>query len=119
MTWLPIVPSVELFLTHYRFGENYKNNTVLVDPSYKIIAFFDNDEWETDVIMTDIPNKELFIVANWVPKKIKKHIKYVPMNRDTEFPKIANTKWDKKALYEEVNNRIEKYNKSYFKGLVF
>lgn len=56
---------IELFLNHYRYWDNYKSNSVLVDSSLNLIWFWDNGENEVFVLQIDTDYNYKQIIANW------------------------------------------------------
>lgn len=52
-TNLSILGSVEMLFNHYRWWVDGESNTILVDPSMNIIAFFNRWESNTDIIQAD------------------------------------------------------------------
>ena len=125
LTRLPIIPSLELYITHWKYWNNYSDSTVLVDPSYNIIAFYDNKTENIDTIMTDIPVKEKFIIANWVGIKTKEYYKYIPLlvadelKKHTVKIKELKSKPDElKKFYESINKQVWNRNINYFTNFI-
>ena len=123
-TWLGIQDSIELYMNHYQWwGDEYDQSTILIDPSMKIIAYF--DRW-SDVI-THVQCDSAFnypiIIENGKKRRIKEQISYVPMDYDRVIPlyiwEINKLKkeWrddDVKNLYNLVREKVSEYNREYF-----
>ena len=113
---------IELFIKHWKYGHDYESSTVLTDPQYNIIAFFDRQTENIDRIEVDIPFYGDFIIANW--KWIEtnwKKIVYKPydfeMARSVRKKKVKELKMDEnnaKILWQEIKSTLDEYNKNYF-----
>ena len=79
--------SMEIFLTHWKYWwDDYKSSTLLLDPSMRIIAFFDRGTRLITVIQSDLDYYDKVIYEclsndEWkvkvIPHKIKESIKYI------------------------------------------
>ena len=127
-TQLWIEDSLYLYLLHYKWGgEEYSSSTVLVDPWYNIIAFFDNKTKDIFAIQAWLDFRMPFII--WNGKKIKTtdSVKYKPLDYDMiieqrkdELEEIKRKKaWEEKlkAFYKSVRDYVDNYNINYFTEL--
>jgi len=127
-TNLSVENSIELFLSHYKYGKNYSDSTVLIDPAYNIIAFFDRGTANIDSIQAELPFNSLFIIENWKTIKTEGNIKYEPYDYEMAMKQnhaVINTlkqRGNKKGLenfYIKMRKEIEEYNINYFHNLSF
>lgn len=127
-TWVAINGSIELFVRHYKYGYNYEDSTILVDPSFNIIAFYDRWTSNIDVIQSELNHSGWFIVANWKGIEVDWKIKYIPYNREIARRKYwvelnrLKQKWlleELRKLKEEIIEEIKEYNINYFKNLIW
>lgn len=125
MTTLPIDPSIELFIQHRKVWHNYKDSIVLVDPSFKIIAYWDNKTANIDIIMSDIEHRRKFIVVNGIPKECEPP-KYEPIILAKElFPyedeiktlRKNNKQATLKKLFEKVKWEVDEKNINFFSNI--
>lgn len=120
--WL--IDWIELFINHWRFGHNYKNSTILTDPQYNIIAFFDNGTENIDRIENDLPFKGWFIIADGKGIDIEGTIEYKPYDFEmarykwkTEVKKNWLKGWEAIDLWNKIKKDYILYNKNYFTNL--
>ena len=126
-TNVAIKDSISLFLQHWVRGHNYEDSTILVDPSYNIIAFFDHKTENIDVIMADIPFQWGYIISNWKPIEVKdwKNIKYKPYDYESarfkykeRLKEIRKRKGSIKWVWEEMLKELKDYNVNYFDNII-
>lgn len=114
-----IQDSIHLFLSHWKYGKDYEDSSILVDPSYNIIWFFDRKTENIDVIMADLPHPGWFIIADGVWFNTDGIIKYIPYDYE-----MARAKWkkdsygmkkkDSEELWEKIYRDLKDYNINYF-----
>lgn len=126
-TNLSVEDSIELFLKHYKYGKNYEDSTILIDPSYNIIWFFDRGTSNIDSVQSELPFNWWFIIKNWEPIEINELIKYEPYDYEMAINKYSDlinktkkewTKEEVKALYEKIKQEVADYNINYFNFLL-
>lgn len=131
-TKIGLSDSIKLYEGHYQYWENYEDSTMLVDPWYNIIWYYDHWTPNIDVIMTSLPFQGGFIIKNGVPEDYEWVIKYNPYDYKTAYlerqseidrlkekrrkdkrnDKLYKTKLTK--IYLEINDKVERYNREYF-----
>lgn len=123
-TNIGIEDSIHLYLQHWKYWHNYEDTTVLTDPQWNIIAFFDRKTENIDVIMADLPHPWGFIIANWYWFEIKELIKYKPydyeMARFKYNERVKKYKIEKKSidwLWGEMLKEFKEYNINYFENV--
>ena len=139
-------PSIEWFIIHWKYWKNWEDSTILLDPGMNIIAFFDRETTNIDVIQTDIPYNwdkiyeclsDMDGKVKMVPHGIKENIRYKPKwywaeikrNADKieELKKIVRktrnkTKKEEEKkkidyLKESIMDSVDEYNRDYFTNL--
>jgi len=119
--------SIEYFINHWKYWHNYEDSTVLVDPAHNIIAFYDRNTSNIDIIQSDLPFDWWFIINNGEGIIIKWIIKYKPYNYEMALRenhnKINELKQKKNIdelnlLYEKINRELSEYNMNYFDNLL-
>lgn len=115
---------IKLFLQHRKYWHDYNSSTVLTDPQYNIIAFFDRWTENIDRIEIDIPFNWGFIISNWKGIETKWNIKYKPYDFEMARKKWKNkvkefkiNKEDAELLWKEMKKELNKYNTQYFNNL--
>lgn len=99
--------AIELYFTHYKYWLDYSSTTVLVDANYNIIAFYDHETPNIDVIMVNLFYKWEMYVANWTTVHSSPP-KFLYYNYDGNNHK--NIEW------RRINSWIiASYNEAYFK----
>ena len=125
-TDLCINGSIDLFINHWKFWKNFEDSTVLVDPSYNIIAFYDNDTDNIDVIQADLNFDGWYIITNWIPHIVEWKIKYIPYDYEMAMKIYSEQIWNTrklenkdvlKTLYSEIKEEVAEYNREYFDNL--
>jgi ribosomal protein S27AE len=71
---------LELFLTHYKYWDDYKSSTLLVDWGYNIIWFFNHKTPKIDIVMIELPFQWNFQIRNWKMVKWISLTKYKPLD---------------------------------------
>ena len=127
-TQIWIEDSIYLFLEHYKWGwEEYSLSSVLVDPWYNIISFFDRWTERIFSIQAWLDYNHDVIIANWKKIKVSEKIKYSPLDYDMVIAKRKETldklKKEKdeegmKAFYKKVRDEVDAYNINYFTNLM-
>jgi hypothetical protein len=107
--------AIELFLYHYKAWLDWEASTVLVDSKYNIVAYWDNETENIDIIMYDGEHSGKFIIENWIPKETDEAIRFKPytyriFSSSTEKPKKGTKEWS------DAVKAIKTYNINYFKN---
>jgi len=139
-TKLSIGPSINYFINHFRYWKDWKSSTILIDPSMKIIAFFDRGTSNITAVQTETYWNEQFYfecLGDYKEMETKKHIgtkKYKPMWYKFEIEKhreeiskleqaiktssdpLLKTKWRDQLSFikDTVTEEVVEYNKTYF-----
>jgi hypothetical protein len=120
--------SIKLFISHYKYWKNWEDSTILIDPSYNIIWFFDRGTDNIDTVQSDLYFKGWFYIKNWEYKETDKLIKYIPYNYEIALKhygsQINNFKQKKlkkelQELYDKIRKEVSEYNINYFKNLEY
>lgn len=127
-TQVAIKDSIEYFISHWKYWHNYEDSTVLVDPAYNIIAWFDRKKENIDVVMAEIPTPWGFVIANGKGIILNDEdglIKYDSYDYNmlrSKYKEVSRTIiedwWDIDWLWEKMLSDMKKHNVDYFSNLI-